>query len=78
MQLENIRSAHRITVYAAWICSAILSLLAIRQYGIAMESIVTVCVLVGTSLLVTGLRFAKFNEVWNSQCGVPVLRQVWL
>ena len=65
MQLENIRSAHRITVYAAWICSAILSLLAIRQYGIAMESIVTVCVLVGTSLLVTGLRFAKFNEVWK-------------
>ena len=65
MQLENIRSAHKITVYAAWICSVILSLLAIRQYGIARESIVTVFVLAGTSLLVTLLRLAKFNEVWK-------------
>lgn len=63
MQLENMRSAHKITVYAAWVCSAILTLLSIRQYGISFESISTLCVLVATSLIVTFLRFAKFNEV---------------
>lgn len=66
MQLENIRSAHKITVYAAWVCSVILSLLSIRQYGFAAESISTVCVLVATSLLVSILRVMRFNEVWKA------------
>jgi len=65
MQLENMRSAHKITVYAAWVCSVILSLLSIRQYGIAAESISTICVLVLTSLLVSVLRVMRFNEVWK-------------
>ena len=65
MQLENIKSAHKITMYAAWVCSAILSLLSIRQYGIATPSIVTVCVLVATSLIVSVLRFVKMDEVFK-------------
>ena len=63
MQQDNLRSAHKITVYAAWICSLILSLLSIREYGITSESIVTACVLVATSLTVSLLRITKINEV---------------
>ena len=70
MQLENMRSAHKITTYAAWVCSAILTLLSVRQYGIAFESISTACVLVATSLIVTVLRFVKFNEVWKASITV--------
>lgn len=65
MQYENIRSAHKITMYAAWVCSLILSLLSIREYGISPPSISTASVLVVTSVIVTVLRFAKFNEVWK-------------
>ena len=63
MQQENMRSAHKITVYAAWICSVILSLLSVREYGMATETISTVCVLVATSLVVSVLRVTKLNEV---------------
>ena len=63
MQLENIKSAHKITMYAAWVCSAILSLLSIRQYGMATPTIITICVLVATSLIVSVLRFMKMDEV---------------
>ena len=63
MQLENIKSAHKITMYAAWVCSAILSLLSIRQYGMATPTIITICVLVATSLIVSVLRFMKIDEV---------------
>lgn len=63
MQQENMRSAHKITMCAAWVCSLILSALSIREYGIAAESISTMCVLVVTSAIVSILRFAKFNEV---------------
>ena len=62
MQLENMKSAHKITVYAAWVCSVILSLLSIWQYGFAGESISTICVLFITSILVTVLRVTKINE----------------
>jgi len=63
MQQENMRSAHKITMYAAWVCSVILSLLSVREYGIASESISTICVLVATSLIVSILRITKLNEV---------------
>lgn len=63
MQQQNMRSAHKITMYAAWVCSLILSALSVREFGIASESISTICVLVGTSAIVSILRFLKFNEV---------------
>lgn len=63
MQQENMRSAHKITVYAAWICSVILSLLSVREYGMATETISTMCVLVATSFVVSVLRITKLNEV---------------
>lgn len=66
MQLENMRSAHKITVYAAWVCSAILTLLSVRQYGFSKETIITFGILLSTSIIVTLLRIAKFNEVWKA------------
>ena len=63
MQQENMRSAHKVTMYAAWICSLILSLLSVREYGFASESVSTICVLVMTSLIVSILRVVKMNEV---------------
>ena len=65
MQQANMRSAHKITMYASWVCSVILSLLSVREYGIATESISTICVLVITSLIVTILRFAKMNDTYK-------------
>lgn len=65
MQKENMRSAHKITMYSAWVCSVILSLLSVREYGIATESISTICVLVATSVLVTALRFIKMHDTYK-------------
>lgn len=63
MQQENMRSAHKITMVATWVCSVILSVLSIREFGIAAESISTMIVMFSTSVIVTLLRAVKGNEV---------------
>ena len=65
MQKENMRTAHKITMYAAWVCSLILSLLSVREYGFAQESISTICVLVATSIIVTALRFIRMHDTYK-------------
>ena len=66
MQLENMRSAHKITMYAAWVCTVILAALSVREFGFAAESISTISVLVGTSIIVSILRFVKMNETYKA------------
>lgn len=63
MQQENMRSAHKITMIATWICSVILSVLSIREYAIAPESISTMIVMFSTSIIVTLLRVVRWNEI---------------